>query len=580
MICGASLLRIANKIAALRSTFIAAMLTCAVAHGESSHDGGRDVSVMLFSTRNVSAITLAPLSSNVWVANCAHCARKPLSTSRQLAGSFELFAGGALRVTDKESREQRSATGMWHLRSRSDAIDVVLTLPSERYVAAVLNSEAAPDEPSASLQALAIVARTYALNGNHFKSAPSHLTADLCDSTQCQALRLGQASAAIDDAVKATAGETLWFRGQRAEAFFSEHCGGTTEDAAAVWPQYHALTYLVSHADPYCTRRKSSAWHAEVALADLLSIAASQGWHLPEHITSVSVAERSHTHRVLRIKFENGSETASINAGALRFGIDRALGWSRVRSDLYDLALRHGMLVFDGRGYGHGVGLCQTGAAEMAAERRTAREILRFYFPGASVRIGPNDDGWVITHTRSLTLRSAAGLPPARQEGFEEIWRTALQRFPLHGVISPQITLAPSTELFRQLTAQPGWALGSTRGSQIVLQPDMIFRKSGSDASTTVLHEMLHVLVESAATDRAPLWLREGFVAELAGESHSSATPMTPEIMDAALLHGETRTASQHAHNAAALRVHSLIARYGISVARGWLVSGIPSGVE
>ena len=70
-------------------------------------------------------------------------------------------------------------------------LHVVVTLPSERYVAAVLNAEAAPNEPAQSLQALAIVARTYALNGSHFTPQSGELPADLCDSTQCQAMRLG-----------------------------------------------------------------------------------------------------------------------------------------------------------------------------------------------------------------------------------------------------------------------------------------------------------------------------------------------------------------------------------------------------
>jgi stage II sporulation protein D len=565
----------------LRRFLMFLALTCSLASADLLHDGGRDVSVLLFSTRNVAAITLTPLSANVWTARCASCPHKTILAPLQLKGTVELFAGGSLRVTDEASSEQRSATGLWHLRSNGDGIDVVLTLPSERYVAAVLNAEAAPDEPAASLQALAIVARTYALNGTHYKAARSHLLAELCDSTQCEAMRLEKSSAAVDDAVRATAGETLWFRGQRAEVFFSEHCGGTTEDASAVWPQQTALPYLASHADPYCVRRETAAWHAEVSLADFASIARAQGWHLPEHLVSASVVERSRSHRAVRIAFANGgSQTAFVSASALHFGIDRALGWNRVRSDWYDLALRNGALIFDGRGYGHGVGLCQTGAKEMAAEHKSAREILSFYFPGTAVRIGPDDDGWIITRTQSLTLRTTEAVPPAKQEGIEQIWRRALQRFPVRGAIISEIIFAPSTEIFRQLTSQPGWALASTRGSEIVLQPKAIFRRGGDDVRSTLLHEMLHVLVESVANDRTPLWLREGLVEELAGETHSSADSMPVASIDAALLHAQTHSASERAHSAAASRVHSLAARYGISVVRGWLVSGVPPGVE
>jgi stage II sporulation protein D len=538
--------------------------------GDALRDGGRDVSVLLFSTRRLTAVTLTPLSSNTWISVCATCVRKPLTAPLELKGTKELFAGGKLNVTDKESHQEKSATGLWRLRSDDDGIDVVLTLPSERYVAAVLNAEAMSDEAPEALRALAIVARTYALNGPHFSAPPPHLSADLSDSTECQAMRLGAVSTAIENAVRDTAGETLWFQGRRAEVFFSEHCGGMTEDAAAVWPRLHGATYLSSHADPYCLRRGTAAWHTEVSLAELTSIASAQGWRLPDPLVAAQVAERSRSHRVLRVAFSGGgSHSAIIGASALRLGIDRALGWNRIRSDRYEVALRGGVLVFDGRGYGHGVGLCQTGAAEMASEHKSAEEILRFYFPGAVVRIGPDDNGWRITNTPSLTVRSIEMESPLENEKLEQTWREALQRFPSHKTLHPEITFAPSTELFRQMTSQPGWTLASTRGAQIVLQPTTLLSRNGSNARKVLLHEMLHVLVESEASDRAPLWLREGIVEELAGKAGTSGVAMSDEAIDGALLNATS----------AGSRVHVLAARYGMSTLRGWLSSGPPSGI-
>src|ERR1039458_3612909 len=109
------------------------------------------------------------------------------------------------------------------------------------------------------ISALAILARTYALNGSHYTAAPGRLAAELCDSTECQAMRLEAPPPAIDDATRATAGETLWFSAGRAEVFFSQNCGGITEDAGVVWPKLRGLPYLRSHADPYCLRRDSPA---------------------------------------------------------------------------------------------------------------------------------------------------------------------------------------------------------------------------------------------------------------------------------------------------------------------------------
>ncbi len=199
----------------------------------------------------------------------------------------------------------------------------------------------------------------------------------------------------------------------RAEVFFSQNCGGLTEDAGAVWPNLRGTPYLRSHADPYCLLRDTAAWHTEVLLALLAEIAHAQGWRLPARVVSARVAERSASHRAIRVAFTgDDGTTANVSATALRFGIGRALGWDRVRSDAYEVGVRNGALVFDGRGHGHGVGLCQAGSTEMATKGKSTREILAFYFPGTTVRIAATDeelarvDGWdpIVLRTDTFPL--------------------------------------------------------------------------------------------------------------------------------------------------------------------------------
>jgi len=544
--------------------------------------GGRDVSVVLFSTREVRSLTINPIGTDTWTAPCANCVRTPLTGPLHVT-SAELFAGGSLRITDDSTGDTRAATGLWHLRRvhRGGPVDVVLTLPSERYVQAVLNAESGAAEPSESLRALAIVVRTYALSGRHYSAAPGHLSADLCDSTQCQALRLGATSSSIDNAVQSTAGETLWFGARRAQSFFSQNCGGLTEDAGAVWPQLSGTPYLRSHPDPYCLRRDTAAWHGEISLAQLTSIARAENWRLPGEIASARVAQRSTSHRVLRIVF-TGAEgtTGAVSADALRFGIGRALGWDRVRSDSYDLGIRNGNLVFDGRGHGHGVGLCQTGAAQMASEGKSARDILAFYFPGTTVRIAPDDTGWQDSRAGGIDVHSTRALSSLQTDAITEAWADAQRRFPPHRAIHPRLALAPTTELFRQMTAQPGWALASTRGDRIVLQPSEVLRTNGTGLPELLLHEMLHVLVESECTSRTPLWLREGIVEALAGRNDIARPAISPGAIDDALKRAGSLQAAQRAHRAAAGHVRMLVNRYGFSTVRDWLSSGVPAGVD
>jgi stage II sporulation protein D len=255
--------------------------------------------------------------------------------------------------------------------------------------------------------------------------------------------------------------------------------------------------------------------------------------------------------------------------------VGRALGWNLVRSDAYELAVRNGTLVFDGHGHGHGVGLCQAGAKEMAVEGKSARDILEFYFPGTTVRITPSDEGWRETRLGVLRVRSAEELAPAQTAQLLRTWSEAQRLFVPARPVTPQIVIAPSTEIFRQLTGQPGWMLASTGGDTIVLQPETVLKKQ--DAEGTILHEMLHVLVEAEATSRAPLWLREGLVEFLASRATDSSPMGTGAIADG-LTHAESLSISQRAHAAAAAKVKAFVARYGVPVVRGWLVSGVPAG--
>jgi stage II sporulation protein D len=551
----------------------------AAAEGPRGDGGGRDVSVAIFSARRLQAVTVTPVGASTWIARCARCAHMAFPSTVHMAGTKELFAGGTLRVSDDASGEARTATGLWHLRGRDGEVDVVLTLPSERYVAVVLNAEAGPEEPVESLRALAVVARTYGLNGRHYAARPGHLAAELCDSTECQVMNSGPVSQAVEEAVRATAGETLWFGSQRGEAFFSQSCGGATEDAGAVWPGLHSAPYLRGHADPYCVRRGSAQWHAEIPVDRLEEIARVEGWKVPAKIAAAHVVERSASRRALKIAF-TGSDgaTAAVSASALRFGVSRALGWSHIRSDAYELGVRNGALVFDGRGHGHGVGLCQEGAAEMASEGKSVREILAFYFPGTAVRIAPNDDGWEETRVGALTLRATHPFAAERRAAVERQWSEAQRRFPPRRALAPQIVFAPTTEVFRQLTAEPGWALASTRGATIVLQPDAVLHAHGRDGTATLTHEMLHVLVEDEVRGRVPMWLREGLVEVLAGEpERPSEGAMSTVEIERALVRTDSLRESEVAHRAAVARVRVLLARYGLSAVRGWLSSGVPA---
>ncbi|WP_268235311.1 SpoIID/LytB domain-containing protein [Silvibacterium dinghuense] len=538
--------------------------------------GGRDISVALFSTLPPRSITVAASGPQAWWALCATCRHQSFTTPLHIPAVHEVFAGGPLTVRDEEHAQVRTADGRWHLRSESQGnIDVVLTLPSERYVAAVLMGETPSGEPQESLRAMAIVARTIAMRAVPARSTSSQLPSDICDSTACQDMRLGPVSSAVREAVRSTAGKTLWWGSQRAQVFFSGSCGGTTESAGAMWPELAHVPYLRSIQDPYCVRKDRASWHAEIPLAEIQQIAMREGWHIPSHIASAQVIDRTSSLRSRTIAFTDDSGKQSlVSAPALRLAVGRSLGWNLIRSDAYDLRVRNGILVLDGHGHGHGVGLCQQGATEMARMGRSYREILAFYFPGTKVRVTSTDEGWKQGSQEDVRFASTIALKPPLIESAVSAWKIAKSSFPPREQVIPEVIFAPSTELFRQMTLQPGWQLASTAGATITLQPLSVFAANSASLATTLQHEMLHVAVEMSTNEKTPLWLREGMVEVLAGDAPRTPPSLSVADTERLLQNANSRHESEAAHRAAAARTRQLLEHYGMSTVRGWIIGG------
>lgn len=557
------------------------LLLCAISVAAQNRSAG-PLTVEVLSTRQLDHVTLTPLSPRNWIRTCESCPEVPVTApitirfdpnpataTRESRLAHSTF-GGSFRVGDEAG--EISADGIWKVRSTAGRLRVLLTIDSERYVTLALQGEAATGDPPESLKAMAVAIRTFAL-----QNAPRHAKGgfDLCDSTHCQALRYQKPAPDIERAVLDTAGETLWFTGKRAAVFYTQNCGGTTEAARNLWPGVNAL-WLSEHADPWCVRRAPAVWHADVRIADLAPVFHAEGWKLPPSIQSVRILRRTAAGRAQSLQFSGQGAAATVSASSFRFAVDRAMGWNRLRSDWYSVSIDGATLHFTGRGYGHGVGLCQAGALQMATEGRSYREILAFYFPGTKIGVTPDDSGWRKAQENDLTLISVSDAPALRTAA-SAAWSGAQQLFPPQTRVDPVVRVFPTTELFREWSREPGWALAATRGSELSLQPPNVLAKRGNQ-SATLLHEFLHVLVENESSPATPLWLREGLVEALSEKSSpDESIPMSNiDPLDRALTHPATWDDAMRAHAQAAALVRTLISRYGIQQVRAWLRTGIP----
>ena len=468
------------------------------------------------------------------------------------------------------------------ITARNGALIIAVTLPVERYVEWVVASESGAADSAESMKALAIVVRSFALHEAH-----GHTDYDLCDSTHCQLLHWGTnggRSAAAHTATLATAGETLRFHGQHALAYFGKDCGGRTASPTEIWPRARAISYLPSQPDRFCVADGGREWASQITRAELSAALAAHGLAKPGW-QNLSVARRGESGRAVTLEIDK----AEIGAEEFRLAVGESLGWDRIPSTWFEMNRQGDGFAFHGRGWGHGVGLCQKGAAAMALQGRSTQEILEQYFPGTQVADEATGrewssftgDGFVLESLDADDAKYLAELSRARAE--------ATERSGLHSATPLTVRAFSSTQAFREATLAPGWVAAFTEGDWIGTQPlrTLAARRLLAD---TMLHEFLHALLEQQAGPRAPLWLREGLaefwseqglaqVATNSNYSGRSAPRLTVDDTDAALAHATTEEESETAHRAAEWYAAQLLARYGRAHVLEWLKSGVPDGV-
>jgi stage II sporulation protein D len=514
---------------------------------------------------------------------CEQCAEAPLQRSTQIraVGSRLAFAGNrqsaalwlAGRITLTAHGESLTLEHPLRITTRNGVLILAVTLPTESYVERVVASESSAADSPESLKALAIVVRSFALHQAH-----GHADYDLCDSTHCQLLHWGgnpDRRAAAHSATLATAGETLWFHARRVEAWFHQNCGGRTASPSEVWPTRKPMPWLASHTDNYCTASGAREWSANLSLSDLTTALAAAGLVHPGWKTLV-VVRRGQSGRAVTLR----AASTEISAENFRLAVGRALGWNRILSTWFEINRQGDHFFFHGRGSGHGVGLCQAGAAAMAASGHDASQILAEYFPGATVADEASGLTWKSLRGQGFMLETLNPADSAYMPQLDRALAEAESRCGLTPAGRFTVRSFSSTPAFRNATLSPGWVAAFTEGNWVGAQP--LRTLAGRGLLVPVMrHEFLHALVESRAGPSAPLWLREGLVeAWSEGVQPAGAQPLLKAAeVDRALAHSATEAQSAEAHRAAGWYAARLLSLYGRALVLAWLRSGVPADV-
>lgn len=410
---------------------------------------------------------------------------------------------GPARLSGQVSSGAAPAPATVRIGVFKDRAVSVQTLPMEEYVAGVLAGEAARESPPAALETLAIAIRTYAAAnvGRHGTEG-----FDLCDQTHCQVLR--RPTAVSQRAVAATAGQVLLDGARPAEIFYSASCGGRTERPSTVWPTVTDHRYLPSQVDEAC--RGEPIWSAEVPAADLERGLRAAGYR-GERLRNVRILSRTESGRVSRLRIE-GFNPDELSGQDFRMLAGPVL----IKSTAFEIERDGTTYRFAGRGYGHGVGLCVIGSVQLAADGRTAADILGKYYPGLRIAVPSAVVQTGATLQPAVATDVSLSLPPAADASRAALLALVREaRAKLVSALSlpstPAVSLRfhASDDGYSQATGLPWYTRSATvKGGEMHFTP-LASLQAGGLLERAVRHEIVHALTDRYLAGR-PLWVREG----------------------------------------------------------------------
>lgn len=261
----------------------------------------------------------------------------------------------------------------------SPGLFTVNTVDLESYIASVVGSEMDFDHPEA-LKAQAVVSRTFALWSKGKSPYPEF---DVRDHESSQ-VYFGNISdkPRYKEAAEATRGEILTWSNQLILAVFSSTCGGQTVNNTSVWGGIDH-PYLSSQSDAdACSISPHFRWSYSMPRARFREIVSDYyGFSADQKEIEMDISGRVKTVTLI----DQTADTITFTGNEFRLFINRFTGPLALRSTNYDWQVEDDTLRFEGKGLGHGVGLCQWGALGFAETGWVYKDILSFYFSGTKI---------------------------------------------------------------------------------------------------------------------------------------------------------------------------------------------------
>ena len=330
-----------------------------------------------------------------------------------------------------ERKQTQTFLGTLRLVVEEDKICAINELPVEKYLESVISSEMSATASLELLKAHSVISRSWLLaqmerrqqmKGKEdgffsfikkedmlirWYDREDHTIFDVCADDHCQRYQgiTNAVNPHVMEAVKATRGQVLAYEGEICDARFSKCCGGVTEEYKYCWENINK-PYLASVQDPYCNTRDKQIlsevlndydqetvdfhdWlitYTQKELSDLISENLKMDFG---RIKNLEIVEKGKSGRISMLKIVGENKTFTIGK---ELEIRKALSKTHLYSSAFTVRTKGKdadgypqSFILNGKGWGHGVGLCQIGAAVMGAKGIAYTDILKYYYTGAVI---------------------------------------------------------------------------------------------------------------------------------------------------------------------------------------------------
>lgn len=340
-----------------------------------------------------------------------------------------------------ERKETQTFRGTLKLLAHNGKIWAINELPVEDYLESVISSEMSATSSLPLLMAHAVISRSWLMSqmenkarlntqerhGNAFirwYDHTDHTLFNVCADDHCQRYQgiTMETSPNVAEAIRRTRGEILTYGSEICDARFSKCCGGAMEEFQYCWAdtpkpylkaigdtesgqipdltiEENARQWILSEPESFCNTKDKRIlsqvlndydqettdfyrWHVSYQQAQLSELVNRKLGVYLGTITDLVPLKRGKSGRIYELKIVGSKQTIVVGK---ELEIRRALSESHLYSSAFVVDKHDGVFDIHGAGWGHGVGLCQIGAAVMGDQGYSYDTILKHYYPGAQI---------------------------------------------------------------------------------------------------------------------------------------------------------------------------------------------------